>query len=126
MERDYWYTSARHLEDLQSPEEVGRRAAERTLRRLGARRVPTCEVPVIFDALTARSLLSHLSSCISGYAIYRQSSFLAGKLGERVASPLVTVIDDGRLPSGLVRWAVPAASRKARAVPGIRPPRHRP
>jgi PmbA protein len=101
MQRDYWMSVAHRLADLEDAPAVGRRAAERALRRLGARRVPTCEVPVIFDALTAPSLLRHLSSCISGYAIYRESSFLAGKLGERVASPLVTVIDDGRLPGGL-------------------------
>jgi PmbA protein len=101
MQRDYWLSVAHRLADLEDAPAVGRRAAERALRRLGARRVPTCEVPVIFDALTAPSLLRHLSSCISGYAIYRESSFLAGKLGERVASPLVTVIDDGRLLGGL-------------------------
>jgi PmbA protein len=101
MQRAHWMSVAHRLADLEDAAAVGRRAAERALRRLGARRVATCEVPVIFDPLTAPSLLRHLAACISGYAIYRQSSFLAGKLGERVASPLVTVIDDGRLPGGL-------------------------
>ena len=101
MQRDYWYTAARRVADLEAPEAVGRRAAQRALRRLGARRVPTCEVPVIFDPVTAPSLLGHIASCVSGYAVYRESSFLAGRLGEAVASELVTVIDDGRRPGGL-------------------------
>jgi PmbA protein len=101
MQRDYWMTAARRLADLEAPESVGRRAAERAVRRLGARRVPTCEVPVIFDPLTARSLLGHLAGCVSGYSIYRESSFLREKMGEPIASELVSVIDDGRLPGGL-------------------------
>ena len=101
MQRDYWMTVGRSLAQLEDPAEVGRRAADRALRRLGARRVATCEVPVIFDALTAPSLLRQLAGCVSGYAIYRRSSFLAGRLGEAIASPLVSAIDDGRLPGGL-------------------------
>jgi PmbA protein len=101
MQTDYWYTVARRRSALEEPEEVGRRAAERALARLGARQVPTCEVPVIFDGVSARSLLGNLASCLSGYAIYRRSSFLAGRLGERVASELLSVVDDGRLPGGL-------------------------
>ncbi|HEY5658334.1 MAG TPA: metallopeptidase TldD-related protein, partial [Myxococcota bacterium] len=89
MQRDYWMSVAHRLSELEDAASLGRRAAERALRRLGARRIATCEVPVIFDALTAPSLLRQLAACISGYAIYRQSSFLAGRLGERVASPLV-------------------------------------
>ena len=80
---------------------MGRRAAERALRRLGARRVETCEVPVLFDPLTAPSLIRQLAGCLSGYAIYRESSFLAGRLGETIAAPGIHVIDDGRLPGGL-------------------------
>jgi PmbA protein len=101
MQTDYWLSVARHRSTLEEPEAVGRRAAERALARLGARRVPTCEVPVIFDGVTARSLLGNLVSCLSGYAIYRRSSFLAGRLEEAIASQLVSVVDDGRLPSGL-------------------------
>jgi PmbA protein len=58
-------------------------------------------VPVIFDPVTAPSLLGHLASCVNGYAVYRGTSFLAGRMGERIASDLVRVIDDGRLPGGL-------------------------
>jgi PmbA protein len=101
MQRDYWLTTARRLARLEDAAAVGRRAAERALRRLDAKRVPTCEVPVVFEPLVARSLLGHLVGCLSGGAIYREASFLAGKIGERIASELVTVVDDGRVPGGL-------------------------
>jgi len=101
MQVDYWWTVGRRLAGLEDPEAVGRRAAERALRRLGARRVATCEVPVIFDPLTAASLMGHVAASVNGYAAYRETSFLAGRLGESVASELVTVVDDGRLPGGL-------------------------
>jgi PmbA protein len=101
MQVDYWWTIGRTLARLAAPEAVGKRAAERALRRLGARRVATCEVPVIFDPVTAASLLGQLVGCVSGYAVYRETSFLAGRLGERIASELVSVVDDGRLPGGL-------------------------
>jgi PmbA protein len=101
LQRDYWLSVGHRLRDLEDPAALGRRAAERAVRRLGARRVPTCEVPVIFDPVTAPSLLQQLAGCLNGYAIYRGTSFLAGKLGEIVASPLLTVIDDGLLASGL-------------------------
>jgi PmbA protein len=101
MQRDYWMTVGRRLAGLEAPDAVGRRAADRALRRLGARQVETCEVPVIFDALTAPSLLRQLAGCVSGYAVYRKATFLAEALGEPIASPLITAIDDGRLPAGL-------------------------
>lgn len=101
MQRDYWMTAARRLAGLEEPAAVGRRAAERALRRLGARSVPTCEVPVLFEPMVARSLLGQLASCVSGGAVYRQSSFLQDRMGDAIASERVTVIDDGRLPGGL-------------------------
>ena len=101
MERDYWYTSGRGLSDLLAPEEVGRIAAERTLRRLGARKVGTCEVPVVFDPETAAELMGCLFRAISGYAVFRNATFLKGRLGEQIASPLLTLVDDGRRPRGL-------------------------
>lgn len=97
MQRDYWYTLARDPGGMESPEEVGRIAAARTLRRLGARPVATARVPVVFDPRTARSLLGHLLEAVSGDAVYRESSFLAGKLGQSVAAPGVTLVDDGTL-----------------------------
>lgn len=101
MQRDYWATAGRRLADLEDPAAVGRKAANRALRRLGARRAPTCEVPVLFDDVTAPGLIGQLASCASGYSIYREASFLTGRLGERIASDLVTIIDDGRLPGRL-------------------------
>jgi PmbA protein len=101
MERDYWYTTGRGLADLLSPEEVGRIAAERTVRRLGARQVPTCEVPVVFDPETAAEILGHVFRALSGYSVFRNATFLKGRVGETVASPLVTVVDEGRRPRGL-------------------------
>ncbi len=100
-QRDYWYTVARRLADLESPDSVGRRAAARVLRRLGAKRVATCEAAVIFDPVTAPSLLGHLVGCVNGYSVYRQTSYLAGKLGETIASASIRVIDDGTRPGGL-------------------------
>ncbi|MFO0687712.1 MAG: TldD/PmbA family protein [Myxococcota bacterium] len=101
MQRDHWSTTGRRLRDLEDAAAVGREAARRALRRLGAKRVATCEVPVLFDSRTAPSLIGQLASCASGYSIYRQSSFLEGRLGEAIASDGVTIVDDGRLPGGL-------------------------
>jgi len=98
MERDYWQTAAREVARLESPEEVGRRAAERALRRLNPRKVPTQKVPVIFEPRTARMLLGDLFDAVNGGAIYRQASFLAGKLGEKIASDALTIIDDATMP----------------------------
>ncbi|HTR39898.1 MAG TPA: TldD/PmbA family protein [Bryobacteraceae bacterium] len=98
MERDYWFSSARSHAKLESPAAIGRRAAERTVRRLGSRKVPTQKVPVIFDPMPARSLIANIFDAVEGDAIYRHASFLAGKLGERVASEHVTIIDDGTIP----------------------------
>jgi PmbA protein len=98
MERDYWYTLARGSAGLETPAAVGLKAAERTLRRLGARKVATQKAPVIFEPRVARSLLGSIFEAIDGESIYRKSSFLAGKLGEKVASENVTVVDDGTLP----------------------------
>jgi len=99
-QRDYWFSVARTLARLEPPEEVGRRAAQRTLRRLGARKVKTVEAPVVFDPLVARSLLDHIFEAVNGESVYRGASFLAGKLGERVAGENVNVIDDGTLRGG--------------------------
>ncbi len=84
MQRDYWYSSARRAADLESPAAVGRRAAERALRRVGARRLATRTVPVIFVAELARGFLGHLVSAITGAAQYRKASFLLGAAGSRV------------------------------------------
>ena len=101
MQRDSWYTAARALARLEAAATVGRTAAQRAVRRLGARKIATTEAPVVFDPEAAASLLRSLAGAVNGASIYRNASFLAGKLGEVVASPLVTVVDDGRLPGGL-------------------------
>ena len=98
MERDYWYTLARDFAGLEEAEYVGRTAAQRALRRLNAVKVETQKVPVVFEPRTARSLLDNIFDAVHGMSIYRQESFLAGKLGEKVAHEDVTVIDDGTLP----------------------------
>lgn len=100
MQRDYWYTAARRPGALENPEVVGRKAAGRALRKLGARKVSTCSVPVIFDAETARSIVGHVFEAVRGDSIYRGASFLAGSLGRRVAGENVDVIDDGLRPGG--------------------------
>jgi PmbA protein len=98
MERDYWYTTARNYRGLEDPETVGRKAAARALRRLGAVKVDTQRVPVIFEPRTARTLLGNIFEAVDGRAIYRRASFLAGKLGEKIADERITLVDDGTIP----------------------------
>jgi len=94
MQRDGWWSSARSFAHLESPEAVGQEAARRTLRRLGARRVATQRVPIVFAAEVARSLIGSIFEAASGDAIWRSASFLAGKLGETIASTNINVMDD--------------------------------
>ncbi len=98
MERDHWGHAARRFGDLESPEYVGRKAAQRALRRLNPVKVETQKVPVVFDPQMGRTLLDSICDAVHGMSIYRHESFLAGKLGEKVASETVTVIDDGTIP----------------------------
>jgi PmbA protein len=100
MQRDYWYSVALTLAKLESAELVGQTAAKRTLRRIGARKVKTARVPIIFDPQVARSLLGHIFEAANGESIYRNASFLTGKLGEQIAGENVTVIDDGTMRGG--------------------------
>jgi PmbA protein len=100
MQRDFWFSVARSLSKLESPEHVGKVAAERTLRRLGGRKVSTARVPVVLDPLVAASILDHIFEGINGDAVYRGASFLAGKLGEKIASDRLNVIDDGTMLGG--------------------------
>lgn len=94
MQRDSWWTAAHHLARLDPPGDVGREAARRTLRRLGARQVATGAYPVVFDPPTAASLLRHLAAAIAGPSLYRRASFLLDRLGDRVAAETVTITDD--------------------------------
>jgi len=97
-ERDYWYTAARGPEGLESPSVVGTTAARRAIRRLGARKAATQTVPVVFEPRVSRSIVGHLFEAVSGDSVYQQASFLAGKLGQKIAAPGVTLIDDGTMP----------------------------
>ena len=96
--RGYHYTARRRLRDLDAPEDVGREAARRTLRKLGARKVPTCEAAVVFDPDAARAILGLMAGCTMGSGIWRKSSYLVGREGTRVASDLVTIVDDPLVP----------------------------
>ena len=101
MQQDYWYSTARHRADLESPEEIGRVAAARVLRRLGARSVRTCEVPVVFEAPMAASLVGHVAAALAGTSVYRGLSFLRERLGEELFHPSVTLVDDPHLAARL-------------------------
>ena len=98
MQRDYWYTSERDPARLEDAERVGRVAGERTVGRLGGRRIPTGEVPVLFDANVAGSLVSHFVSAASGSSLYRRSSFLLDRLGSALFSPQFELIEDPHRP----------------------------
>jgi PmbA protein len=101
MQRDYWYSTARCADDLESAQHVGQLAGERTVRRLGSQRIKTAQVPVMFDASLSSGLISHLISAISGGSLYRKSSFLLDSLGKQVMSPLVTIEESPHLLRGL-------------------------
>ncbi len=94
MQRDYWYTAARAPADLEAAAAVGRKAGERTVRRLGARRLKTGEYPVLFEPAVASSLIGHWVSAVSGSSLYRKSSFLLDSLGQSVFAPCVTITED--------------------------------
>ncbi|MBI3208202.1 MAG: TldD/PmbA family protein [Candidatus Solibacter usitatus] len=98
MERDSWHSSARSFHTLESAEHIGRTAANRTLRRLNARKAPTQKAPIVFDHRPARNLLGDIFSAVTGDAVYKNASFLAGRIGEQVASEKITVVDDSTIP----------------------------
>lgn len=96
--RGFHYSARRHLRDLDAPAAIGEEAARRTLRKLGARKVASCEVPVVFDPDVARSIVGTFVGCTMGGAIWRKSSYLVGRLGTKVASELLTIVDDPLVP----------------------------
>ena len=96
--RGYHWTAKRHLAELEPADEVGKEAARRTLRKLGARSVATGEFPVVFDPDAARSILGLMAGCAMGSAMWRKSTYLVGREGTRVASDLVTIVDDPLIP----------------------------
>jgi PmbA protein len=94
MERDYDFANSIYAADLRDPAELGRSAAERTIRRLGARKMATCRCPVVFDPRVARSFISHLLGSISGPSIARGTSFLRDKLHQRIFPAAITITED--------------------------------
>ena len=101
MERDYDYSSAVYAGDLRDPAEIGRSAGERAVKRLGARKMPTCRCPVVFDPRVARGFISALLGSISGPSIARGTSFLKDRLGTRIFPEAITIIDDPHRHRGL-------------------------
>lgn len=101
MQRDYWYSVARGEKGLDSAEEVGRRAGERTVRRLGAKRVATGEFPVLFDPAMAAGLIGHFIGAVSGSSLYRKASFLLDSLGQTIFSPEVHITENPHLSGAL-------------------------
>lgn len=101
MQRDYWYTTARSAKDLDSAAAVGRIAGERTVRRLGSKRIKTAQVPVLFEASLASGLITHLVSAISGGNLYRKSTFLLDSLRKQVMSSHITIEEQPHLLKGL-------------------------
>ena len=100
MQRDDWYDSRRDPRELMSAEEIGRMAARRAEARLGSRKIKTCEVPVLFEAPLAASLLGNFVSATSGGALYRKASFLLDSLGKQIFSPVVQIRERPHLPKG--------------------------
>src|SRR5208283_2512692 len=100
MQRDYWYSVAMTLKKLQSPEEIGKIAAQRTLRRIGARKVKTAKVPIVFEHTVAGALVGHIFEAVNGDSIYRGASFLARKLNEKIGGNNINVVDDGTMRGG--------------------------
>ncbi|WP_048767841.1 metalloprotease PmbA [Oligella urethralis] len=94
MQRDYWYTANRYPERLQSPQQVGEIAAQRTVKRLNARKLPTGRYPVIYEAPLAIGLIGHLAQAISGGLLYRKSSFLLDSLGTELMPSHLTIHED--------------------------------
>ena len=101
MERDYDFSSALHAGDLDTPDQIGRSAGERAVRRLNPHKVSTIRVPVVFDPRVAGSLVGHLASAANGSAIARKTSFLQDKLGEQIFSSRITIVDDPLRRRGL-------------------------
>ena len=118
MQRDGWWSGARRLADLESPESIGKEAARRALRRLGARRVATQRVPIVFAPEVARSLIGSVFEAASGDAIWRGASFLAGRLGEQIAASSLTIVDDNFM---LLPLALAVSAARRSMARGCRP-----
>ncbi|WP_416189254.1 metalloprotease PmbA [Neisseria sp. CCUG17229] len=98
MQRDYWYDASCRHQDMDSPESIGRTAAERTVRRLDSQILPTGSYPVMFDTTVASGLIGHLVGALSGGALYRQSSFLIDSLGKKILPDFVNLREEPHIP----------------------------
>lgn len=96
----YYWDARRWQSQLATPDSIGREAARRTLRKLGASKIDSAEMPVVFDPDAGRSILGLLGGCVLGSSIWRKASYLVDRVGERVASDLVTIVDDPLIPGG--------------------------
>ena len=101
MQRDDWYSTARDARNIATPEEIGDYAARRALARLGARKIKTCKVPVLFEAPLASSLIGNFVHSVSGGSLYRKATFLVDSLGKPVISKNVKISEQPHLPGGL-------------------------
>jgi PmbA protein len=102
MKREGEFSDRKRIyQDLVTPERIGRKAAERALARLGAKPVPSTKAPVIFEAEAAGGFVGGLIGAFNGLNVLEQRSFLAGRVGQQIASPLVTIVDDGIMRRGL-------------------------
>lgn len=101
LQTAYWVDYKRFLDALDAPEAIGREAARRAVRMLGAKKVKSQQVPVVFDPLVAASFVSSIAAAANGDAVYKKSSFLAPLLHQRVGGEDLTIVDDGLLPKGL-------------------------
>lgn len=100
-QRDYWYSVARDAADLETAESIGQKAGERSAARLGARKIDTCEVPVLFEAPVASGLIGHFAAAVSGGNLYRKSSFLLNSIGQQVFASAVQILERPHLHKGL-------------------------
>lgn len=98
MQRDYWYDSNRNAALLASAESIGSKAAERTIARLGARQIPSCEATVIYDPQMAKSLIGHLMGAVKGGAIYKKASFMLDKVGQDILPDFMTIAENPHRP----------------------------
>lgn len=101
MQRDYWYSAARDAADLEHADNVGKKAGMRAVSRLGAKKIATCEVPVLFEAPIASSLIGHFVGAVSGGSLYRKSSFLLDSIGKQVFAPDIQIRELPHLKKGL-------------------------
>jgi PmbA protein len=104
-QRDYWYSVSRDAADLESPESIGQKAGARSAARLGARKIATCEVPVLFEAPIASGLIGHFASAISGGNLYRKSSFLLNSIGQQVFTSAIQIHESPHIHKGLASSA---------------------